>query len=194
MASHYAVPLAKTVPLTRRVTREPQLPPVTDPGLIVNFIRVSIILFVIGTSANMICVDVGNDESLVNRMEPIEDSHVVFVPDTVIAGGMRIHGIKVVCGTNEIGWVREYNKDALLELIDDYNVPRCKADIFGRIIEVESFIYNRTICYRGKIHCLANHRRYFKNSNAQIKDEMSDTFEDKNDGDGKYYSNFVVLF
>lgn len=73
---------------------------------------------------------------------------VSFYRDTVVAGGRRLHGIKMRSGPSDVAWVREYDKD---KLSDQMLVAH--GNIYGRITSLERFVWNNSVCYRGSVMC-----------------------------------------
>lgn len=71
------------------------------------------------------------------------------MPATVHVGGNLIEGVKVRSGQREIGWIKQYDKSTVLDLIDQ--AAASDTFLFGKIAMVESFVWNHADCFKGKI-------------------------------------------
>lgn len=74
---------------------------------------------------------------------------ITFIPATIHVGGKVLEGVKIRSGPREVGWIREYDKSTILDLINQ--AAASDTFIFGKVAMVEPFIWEHSECVKGKI-------------------------------------------
>lgn len=119
-------------------------------------------------------LDIGDDDSLVNKSKPYPGLRCQFLPATITVEDKPIDGYKLIVGDRELGWIRAYDKcilDWLIQRTEGYTY------VYGYIVNRRSYVWRHKTCYYGTV--LIRFREYEDSSLyfSFSKDEVPEGLE-----------------